>query len=111
MALAAIWVATLVWGCLYHSTVLPNAGTSIVPQRHRRRTSLLRHQHGHPEPGDSGGLSRLSAHAGDGRRIEEYRGRAVILPSSDYDDWYVAPLPDSTPEAKRKLTVYFSTWE
>lgn len=29
VVLAAIWITTLVWGCLYQSTVLPNAGTSI----------------------------------------------------------------------------------
>ncbi len=108
VALAAIWVATLVWGCLYHSTVLPNAGTSIgrsgiVDERRFYVTNM-----GIQNPvtaEDYLDYPRMRAMA---RRIEEYRGQGgVILPSSDYDDWYVAPLPDSTPEAKRKLTVYF----
>ena len=108
VALAAIWVAT------------PRVGLSVPldgpaerrhehrPQRHRRRTSLLRHQHGHPEPGDGGGLSRLSAHAGDGRRIEEYRrqgGSSCRRPTTTTGTSRRCPTRRRRPSAK--LTVYF----
>ena len=108
VALVAIWITMLVWGSTYQSTVLPNAGTSIgrsgiVDERRFYVTNM-----GNQNPvtaEDYLDYPRMRAMA---QRIEEYRGRGgVILPSADYDEWYVAPLPESTPQDKRKVTVYF----
>ncbi|GAB04486.1 hypothetical protein GII30_22630 [Gordonia amarae] len=108
VVLAAIWITTLVWGCLYQSTVLPNAGTSIgrsgiVDERRFYVTNM-----GIQNPvtaEDYLDYPRMRAMV---QRIEEYRGQGgVILPSANYDEWYVAPLPESTPQNKRKVTVYF----
>ena len=108
IALAAIWITTLVWGCMYQSTVLPNAGTSIgrsgiVDERRFYVTNM-----GNQNPvtaEDYLDYPRMRAMV---QRIEEYRGQGgVILPSANYDEWYVAPLPETTPQDKRKVTVYF----
>lgn len=106
--LTAFWVTTLVWAIVCHENTLPNAGidigrSGIVDERRFYVTNM-----GHENPvtaADYLDYPRMRAMA---EWIDEFHGQGgVILPSSDYDQWYIAKLPDDTPQQDRKLTVYF----
>lgn len=106
--MAALWITTLVWAIVCHEKVLPNAGidigrSGIVDERRFYVTNM-----GNENPvtaADYLDYPRMRAMV---ERINEYRTQGgVILPSGNYDEWYVAKLPDNTPQAKRKATVYF----
>ncbi|MFW0797587.1 flagellar motor control protein ZomB [Gordonia sp. CPCC 205515] len=107
-ALAAFWVTTLVWAIVCHQNTLPNAGidigrSGIVDERRFYVTNM-----GNENPvtaADYLDYPRMRAMA---EWIDEFHSQGgVILPSSDYDQWYIAKLPDDTPQKDRKLTVYF----
>lgn len=106
--MAALWITTLVWAIVCHEKVLPNAGidigrSGIVDERRFYVTNM-----GNENPvtaADYLDYPRMRAMV---ERINEYRTQGgVILPSGNYDEWYVAKLPDNTPQDKRKVTVYF----
>lgn len=106
--MAALWITTLVWAIVCHEKVLPNAGidigrSGIVDERRFYVTNM-----GNENPvtaADYLDYPRMRAMV---ERIDEYRTQGgVILPSNNYDEWYVAKLPDNTPQDKRKATVYF----
>ena len=108
VVMAALWVTTLVWAIVCHEKVLPNAGidigrSGIVDERRFYVTNM-----GNENPvtaADYLDYPRMRAMV---ERIDEYRTQGgVILPSNNYDEWYVAKLPDNTPQDKRKATVYF----
>lgn len=106
--MAALWITTLVWAIVCHEKVLPNAGidigrSGIVDERRFYVTNM-----GNENPvtaADYLDYPRMRAMV---ERIDEYRTQGgVILPSNNYDEWYVAKLPDNTPQSERKATVYF----
>lgn len=106
--MAALWITTLVWAIVCHEKVLPNAGidigrSGIVDERRFYVTNM-----GNENPvtaADYLDYPRMRAMV---ERINEYGTQGgVILPSGNYDEWYVAKLPDNTPQDKRKVTVYF----
>ncbi|GAC70985.1 arabinosyltransferase AftB [Gordonia soli NBRC 108243] len=109
VALAAMWVTTLVWAITSHQNVLPNAGidigrSGIVDERRFYVTNM-----GIENPvtaKDYLDYPRMHAMV---EKIDEYRTQGgVILPSFNYDEWYVAKLPTvMLPGAKRQVTVYF----
>ncbi|MGV9709699.1 hypothetical protein ACWDTI_03445 [Gordonia sp. NPDC003424] len=106
--LAAMWVTTVVWAVVCHQNTLPNAGidigrSGIVDERRFYVTNM-----GNENPvtaSDYLDYPRMRAMA---EWIDEFHSQGgVILPSSNYDEWFIAKLPDDTPQDKRKLTVYF----
>ncbi|MYR07497.1 hypothetical protein GTV32_14840 [Gordonia sp. SID5947] len=108
VVMAAIWVTTLVWAVDSHENVLPNAGidigrSGIVDERRFYTTNM-----GNPNPitaQDYLDYPRMRAMV---EWIDKYhRQGGVILPSFNYDEWYIAKLPGDIPPQKRKLSVYF----
>ncbi|MEO9329229.1 flagellar motor control protein ZomB [Gordonia aurantiaca] len=109
VAMGAMWVTVLVWAIATHSTVLPNAGidigrSGIVDERRFYVTNM-----GNENPvtaEDYLDYPRMKAMV---EKIEKYHEEGgVILPSFNYDEWYVAKLPGEMPKgAKRQVTVYF----
>ncbi|MGP3706612.1 flagellar motor control protein ZomB [Gordonia paraffinivorans] len=109
VAMAGMWITVLVWAITTHSTVLPNAGidigrSGIVDERRFYVTNM-----GNENPvtaEDYLDYPRMKAMV---EKIEQYRDQGgVILPSFNYDEWYVAKLPgEMPPGAKRQVTVYF----
>ncbi|MDL9937644.1 flagellar motor control protein ZomB [Gordonia sp. ABSL1-1] len=107
--LAGVWVATLVWAISSHSTVLPNAGidigrSGIVDERRFYVTNM-----GNENPvtaEDYLDYPRMRAMV---EMIDKYHEEGgVILPSSSYDEWYVARMPGIMPKGvERQVTVYF----
>lgn len=109
VVLAAMWVTTLVWAIANHANVLPNSGidigrTGIVDERRFYVTNM-----GNENPvtaQDYLDYPRMRAMV---EQIEKNHAEGgVILPSFNYDEWYVAQLPKVMPKgAERKVTVYF----
>ncbi|MDH3022375.1 flagellar motor control protein ZomB [Gordonia alkanivorans] len=109
VAMAGLWITVLVWGISTHANVLPNAGidigrSGIVDERRFYVTNM-----GNENPvtaEDYLAYPRMSAMV---EKIDKYReDGGVILPSFNYDEWYVAQLPAVMPRgAERKVTVYF----
>lgn len=109
VVLAALWVTTLVWAIASHENVLPNAGidigrSGIVDERRFYVTNM-----GIENPvtaEDYLDYPRMRAMV---EEIDKYRTEGgVILPSFNYDQWYVAQLPPTMPPGtKRQVTVYF----
>lgn len=108
VAMVAFWVTTLVWAITVHENTLPNGGidigrSGIVDERRFYVTNM-----GNENPvtaADYLDYPRMRAMV---KWIDEFRTQGgVILPSFNYNEWYIAKLPDDTPQAKRKLTVYF----
>lgn len=109
VAMAGLWITVLVWGISTHANVLPNAGidigrSGIVDERRFYVTNM-----GNENPvtaEDYLAYPRMSAMV---EKIDKYREEGgVILPSFNYDEWYVAQLPAVMPKgAERQVTVYF----
>ncbi|NED70278.1 hypothetical protein G3I15_56090, partial [Streptomyces sp. SID10244] len=108
VVMAAIWVTTLVWAIDSHENVLPNAGidigrSGIVDERRFYTTNM-----GNQNPvtaEDYLDYPRMRAMV---EWIDKYHSQGgVILPSFNYDEWYIAKLPGDIPKDKRKLSVYF----
>ncbi|MFW0786244.1 flagellar motor control protein ZomB [Gordonia sp. CPCC 206044] len=108
VTMAAMWITTLVWAITCHGNVLPNAGTDIgrsgiVDERRFYVTNM-----GNENPvtaADYLDYPRMHAMVD---WIDKYHGQGgVILPSFNYDEWYIAKLPGNTPPQQRKLSVYF----
>jgi arabinofuranosyltransferase len=105
-----MWVTTLVWAITSHQNGLPNAGidigrSGIVDERRFYVTNM-----GNENPvtaADYLDYPRMRAMV---EEIDEHRtDGGVILPSFNYDEWYVAQLPGGQMPAgtKRQVTVYF----
>ena len=109
VAMSAMWITVVVWAVSTHANVLPNAGidigrSGIVDERRFYVTNM-----GNENPvtaEDYLDYPRMSAMV---EKIDEYReDGGVILPSFNYDEWYVAQLPAVMPKgAERQVTVYF----
>lgn len=109
VAMSAMWITVVVWAVSTHANVLPNAGidigrSGIVDERRFYVTNM-----GNENPvtaEDYLHYPRMSAMV---EKIDEYReDGGVILPSFNYDEWYVAQLPAVMPKgAERQVTVYF----
>ncbi|MGC5257922.1 flagellar motor control protein ZomB [Gordonia sp. DT218] len=108
VVMAAIWVTTLVWAIDSHENVLPNAGidigrSGIVDERRFYTTNM-----GNQNPvtaEDYLDYPRMRAMV---EWIDKYHSQGgVILPSFNYDEWYIAKLPGDIAPKKRKLSVYF----
>ena len=109
LVLAALWITTVAWAITWHATVLPNAGidigrSGIVDERRFYVTNM-----GIENPvtaEDYLDYPRMRAMV---EEIDKYRDSGgVILPSFNYDTWYVAQLPPNLPKGvKRQVTVYF----
>ncbi|GAA1482330.1 hypothetical protein GCM10009624_27700 [Gordonia sinesedis] len=107
--MAALVITTAIWAILCHQNVLPNAGidigrSGIVDERRFYVTNM-----GNENPvtaADYLDYPRMRAMV---EEIDEHRQEGgVILPSFNYDEWYVAQLPEVMPKgAKRQVTVYF----
>lgn len=107
--LAAMAITTAVWAILCHQNVLPNAGidigrSGIVDERRFYVTNM-----GNENPvtaADYLDYPRMRAMV---EEIDKYReDGGVILPSLNYDEWYVAQLPTVLPKGvKRQVTVFF----
>ncbi|GEE00438.1 hypothetical protein nbrc107696_08840 [Gordonia spumicola] len=103
------WGATVWWGVSEHSKVLSNSPMDIgrdgiVDERRFYVTNM-----GNENPilaSDYLDYPRMRAMV---ERIDELRDTGgIILPSGDYDQWYVAKLPDTMAAGKpRQVTVYF----
>ncbi|MGB3695965.1 MAG: flagellar motor control protein ZomB [Gordonia sp. (in: high G+C Gram-positive bacteria)] len=103
-------VTTVWWGVAVNQTVLPNAGMDIgrdgiVDERRFYVTNM-----GNENPitaQDYLDYPRMRAMVETIERTEA-RGGGVILPSANFDEWYVAPLPKKMPPGiPRQTTVYF----
>ncbi|WP_238420851.1 flagellar motor control protein ZomB [Gordonia sp. 'Campus'] len=109
VAMAGMWVTVVVWAVTTHGNVLPNAGidigrSGIVDERRFYVTNM-----GNENPvtaEDYLDYPRMSAMV---EKIDKYhKDGGVILPSFNYDEWYVAQLPPVMPKgAQRQVTVYF----
>ncbi|RPA12369.1 flagellar motor control protein ZomB [Gordonia sp. OPL2] len=108
VVMAAMWVTTVVWAVVCHQNVLPNAGidigrSGIVDERRFYVTNM-----GNENPvtaEDYLDYPRMRAMV---EWIDKYRAEGgVVLPSFNYDEWYIAKLPGNVPPEKRKLSVYF----
>ncbi|PKZ63262.1 hypothetical protein CYJ73_22825 [Gordonia terrae] len=109
IAMSGMWITVVVWAVVTHANVLPNAGidigrSGIVDERRFYVTNM-----GNENPvtaEDYLDYPRMSAMV---EKIDEYReDGGVILPSFNYDEWYVAQLPAVMPKgAERQVTVYF----
>ncbi len=109
VAMSGMWITVVVWAVATHANVLPNAGidigrSGIVDERRFYVTNM-----GNENPvtaEDYLDYPRMSAMV---EKIDEYReDGGVILPSFNYDEWYVAQLPPVMPKgAVRQVTVYF----
>ncbi|QRY62478.1 hypothetical protein JVX90_19260 [Gordonia sp. PDNC005] len=103
------WGVTVWWGVSAHEKVLSNAPMDIgrdgiVDERRFYVTNM-----GNENPvtaEDYLDYPRMRAMV---ERINELHATGgIILPSANYDQWYVAKLPDKMPEGKpREVTVYF----
>ncbi|NDK92425.1 glycosyltransferase family 39 protein [Gordonia desulfuricans] len=106
--MAGLWVTTVVWAAMVHETVLPNAGidigrSGIVDERRFYVTNM-----GNENPvtaADYLDYPRMQAMVDNIAEHEKEGG--VLVASFNYDEWYYIPLPQSTPQDKRTLTVYF----
>ncbi|MBY4570429.1 hypothetical protein ACN95_10420 [Gordonia sihwensis] len=103
-------VTTVWWGVAVNQTVLPNAGMDIgrdgiVDERRFYVTNM-----GNENPitaEDYLEYPRMRAMVEKIRQTEA-AGGGVILPSANFDEWYVAPLPEHLkPGIPRQTTVYF----
>lgn len=106
--MGAFWVTIVAWAAVCSHNVLPNAGTDIgrsgiVDERRFYVTNM-----GNENPvtaEDYLDYPRMGAMA---EWIERYHDEGgVILPSFNYDEWYIAKLPGNIAPEDRKLTVYF----
>ncbi|RPA59507.1 hypothetical protein EF294_13620 [Gordonia oryzae] len=106
--LAAMWITTIAWAAIVHEDVLPNAGidigrSGIVDERRFYVTNM-----GIENPvtaKDYLDYPRMKAMVEDIAQYQKEGG--VLIASFDYDQWYIARLPATTPQDKRQLTVFF----
>ncbi len=109
LVMASLWVTTVVWAVVSHENVLPNAGidigrNGIVDERRFYVTNM-----GNENPvtaEDYLDYPRMRAMV---EQIDRWHSEGgVILPSFNYDQWYVAQLPSVMPKGeKRQVSVYF----
>ncbi|MEE4023936.1 flagellar motor control protein ZomB [Gordonia sp. PKS22-38] len=106
--MGAFWVTTVAWAAVCSQNVLPNAGidigrSGIVDERRFYVTNM-----GNTNPvtaEDYLDYPRMGAMA---EWIERYHDEGgVVLPSFNYDEWYIAKLPGDIAPEDRMLTVYF----
>ncbi|WP_235831385.1 flagellar motor control protein ZomB [Gordonia zhaorongruii] len=103
------WGATVWWGAAVNQTVLPNAGMDIGRSGivDERRFYVANMANENPVTADDYlEYPRMRAMV---EKINEIRDTGgVILSSANYDEWYVAPLPDKLPpDTPRQVSVYF----
>ncbi|MEE3852238.1 flagellar motor control protein ZomB [Gordonia sp. LSe1-13] len=106
--MGAFWVVTVAWAAVCSQNVLPNAGidigrSGIVDERRFYVTNM-----GNTNPvtaEDYLDYPRMGAMAEWIERYHEEGG--VVLPSFNYDEWYIAKLPGDIAPEDRILTVYF----
>ncbi|ALG86496.1 membrane protein [Gordonia phthalatica] len=103
-------ITTVWWGAAVNQTVLPNAGMDIgrdgiVDERRFYVTNM-----GNENPitaEDYLDYPRMRAMV-ETIKETEAEGGGVILPSANYDEWYVSPLPKKMPPGiPRQTTVFF----
>ncbi|OUC80865.1 flagellar motor control protein ZomB [Gordonia lacunae] len=109
VAMSGMWITVVVWAVATHANVLPNAGidigrSGIVDERRFYVTNM-----GNENPVTAEDYLDYPRMAAMVEKIDEYRkDGGVILPSFNYDEWYVAQLPAVMPKgAERQVTVYF----
>ncbi|MCF8609221.1 glycosyltransferase family 39 protein [Gordonia sp. HY285] len=101
--------ATVWWGVAVHANTLPNAGTTIgrngiVDERTFYVTNMANENPVTAE--DYLEYPRMNAMVETIRDVHTTGG--IILPSQNFDEWYVAALPDKMPPGvPRQTTVYF----
>lgn len=101
--------ATIWWGVAVHANTLPNAGTTIgrngiVDERTFYVTNMANENPVTAE--DYREYPRMNAMVEKINEVHDTGG--IILPSQNYDEWYVAALPDKMPPGvPRQVTVYF----
>ena len=107
--MAALWITTLVWAIVCHEKVLPNAGidigrSGIVDERRFYVTNM-----GNENPVTAQDYLDYPRMRVMVEMIDKYHAEGgVILPSSSYDEWYVARMPGVMPKGHpRQVTVYF----
>ncbi|MFW0789747.1 flagellar motor control protein ZomB [Gordonia sp. CPCC 205333] len=108
--MGALWITTLVWAVNSHENTLPNAGidigrSGIVDERRFYVTNM-----GNENPVTAQDYLNYPRMRAMVAKIDEFHSTGgVILPSSNYDEWYVAQLPGGKmPDGgKRQVTVYF----
>ncbi|GAB18799.1 arabinosyltransferase AftB [Gordonia effusa NBRC 100432] len=108
--MAGLWITTLVWAVNSYQNILPNAGidigrSGIVDERRFYVTNM-----GNENPVTAEDYLNYPRMRAMVEKIDEFHTTGgVILPSSNYDEWYVAQLPGGKlPEgSKRQVTVYF----
>ncbi|MCF8602143.1 hypothetical protein L5I01_02090 [Gordonia sp. HY442] len=100
---------TVWWGVAVHANTLPNAGTTIgrngiVDERTFYTTNMANENPVTAE--DYLEYPRMRAMVEKIREVRKTGG--IILSSQNYDEWYVAALPDAMPPGvPRETTVYF----
>ncbi|WOC12367.1 hypothetical protein [Gordonia sp. MP11Mi] len=101
--------ATVWWGVAVHANSLPNAGTTIgrngiVDERTFYVTNMANENPVTAE--DYLEYPRMRAMVETIHDVHKTGG--IILPSQNFDEWYVAALPDKMPPGvPRQTTVYF----
>ncbi len=105
----AMWITTLVWAINSHENTLPNNGidigrSGIVDERRFYVTNM-----GNENPvtaADYLDYPRMRAMV---EKIDEYKAAGgVLLPSGNYDEWYIAQMPTKmAPGVPREVTVFF----
>ena len=105
----AAWIGTAWWGVAVNQTVLPNAGmeigrSGIVDERRFYVTNMAIENPVTAK--DYLDYPRMRAMV---EKIDEVRATGgIILPSANFDEWYVAKLPDKmAPGKPRQVSVYF----
>ncbi|EGD54096.1 hypothetical protein SCNU_15279 [Gordonia neofelifaecis NRRL B-59395] len=104
------FITTVWWGVAVNQTVLPNAGMDIgrdgiVDERRFYVTNM-----GNENPVTAEDYLEYPRMRAMVEKIHETEaeGGGVILPSANFDEWYVAPLPKHlAPGIPRETTVYF----
>ncbi|GAA4681686.1 hypothetical protein [Gordonia humi] len=109
VAVIAGWAGTVWWGVAVHSNTMKNAGidigrNGIVDERTFYVTNMAIENPITAE--DYLDYPRMRAMV---EKIDEvHKTGGIILPSQNFDEWYVAKLPDKMPPGiPRQTTVYF----
>ena len=103
-------VTTVWWGAAVNQTVLPNAGMDIgrdgiVDERRFYVTNM-----GNENPVTARDYLEYPRMRAMVEKIHEAesKGGGIILPSANYDEWYISPLPKTMPPGvPRQTTVFF----
>lgn len=108
LVMIGMWITVVAWAAIVHEDVLPNAGidigrSGIVDERRFYVTNM-----GNENPVTAADYLHYPRMQAMVDRINEYEKQGgVLLASFNYDEWYIAKMPASMPQDKRKLTVFF----